>query len=114
MAFDYIFIRCVACKGRNNNSSSSSNGNTTSCPECKGKGKRRVDINYHPISEKPFTDEEYELIISCMKQMFNSSRGEGDRDSDNRDREKEKDKGETPFPPPPPPGFNSYRARKPE
>lgn len=65
MAFDYIHIDCVVCKGQNKY-----------CLECKGTGKRRVEINYHPISGKLFTDEEYELIITCMKQMFRTFRGE--------------------------------------
>jgi hypothetical protein len=68
MAFDYIHIKCVACNGQK----------LTKCPDCKGTGKRRVDINYHPISSKPFADEEYELIITSMKQMFNAFRVEND------------------------------------
>jgi hypothetical protein len=65
MAFDYIYIKCVICKGQNNNGGGGGGGGgNVSCPQCKGKGKRRVDINYHPISQKPFSDEEYELIIA--------------------------------------------------
>jgi hypothetical protein len=86
MAFDYIHINCIVCKGQN-----------VHCPECKGKGKRRVDINYHPISQKPFTDEEYELITTSMQQMFNAFRGEGEKEETL-----------------PRPGFISYRAKKAE
>jgi hypothetical protein len=108
MAFDYIYIKCVLCKGQNN----------TSCSGCKGKGKRRVDINYHPISQKPFTDEEYELIITCMKQMFNTSRGEnegeGESEGEKGNRNGHLKEEETLPPPSSASGFKSYRVKKAE
>jgi hypothetical protein len=66
MAFDHINIKCVACNGQK----------LFTCPDCKGTGKRGVDIHYTPVSSKPFSEEEYELIMASMKQMFRDFRGE--------------------------------------